>query len=90
MPKEGINNFLARLEKHPELYEKFNRLLLIAENKTEDVMTADEAEEKLFQEVRQLERELLQSWADHKQSQIAQKYERKVGMQRRGKKKSGG
>lgn len=90
MQNDQINKFLARLEQHPELFDKFERLLAIAENKTEDIMTADEAEEKLFQEVRQLEQELLQAWANKKQSQVAQKYDRRVGMQRRGKKKSGG
>ena len=90
MQNEEINNFLARIKRHPELFEKFERLLAIAENKTEDIMTADEAEEKLFQEVRQLEQELLQSWAENKQSQVEQKFERRVGMQRRGKKNCGG
>ena len=81
-------DFLDTLQKHPQLFEKFKQLLLIAENETDDCLTADEAEEKLVQEVRQLGNTLLHSWAQKKHSSLEQKYERRSGMQRRGKKNS--
>ena len=90
MQNEDYQDFLARLKDHPELFEKFNHLLAIAENKTEDLMTADEAEEKLVQEIRKLGQRLLQSWAESKNTKVEQKSERRVGMQRRGKKNSTG
>jgi hypothetical protein len=52
-----------RLEKHPHLKDRIEALLNIAENKSGDLIRADDAEEQLIIEVRKMGNELLQAWA---------------------------
>lgn len=82
--------FMERLVRHPELYDRFQELLEIVENADGAALTADEAEEMVVQEIRQLGREALQAWASHKQTRVAHQYETRLGLQRRGKKNSTG
>jgi len=58
-----ILSLMKRLEKHPYLLTRLNALLEVAENKSGDYDLADDAEEKIFNEVRQLGNEMLQGWA---------------------------
>ena len=56
-------NLLERLEKHPELEERFEMILDIVENASGDVEKADEAERRAIEAVRQLGNEIVQGWA---------------------------
>ena len=57
-------NFFARLKKHPALRERFESILDIAENTNGDCVKADDAEERVIEEVRKLGQTTLQDWAD--------------------------
>ena len=61
---EQNDNFLNRLNQHPELKVRFNSILDLAENKNGDVIKADEAERQTIDAVRQLGNEVLHDWAN--------------------------
>jgi hypothetical protein len=63
MKKLRNSNFFERLEAHPELRERFEEILDIAENSSDKLITADEAEEKTIEEVKKLGLEVMQEWA---------------------------
>ena len=53
--KEVINDsFSARLANHPTLKARFESILDVAENTNGDLISADEAEQRAIEEVRQL------------------------------------
>jgi hypothetical protein len=54
-----------RLAKHPQLRERVQQLLLIAESK--QIVKADEAEEAIIEEVRGLGHQVLEEWAHHQE-----------------------
>jgi hypothetical protein len=54
---------LARLEAHPELLVRVERLLDLSENKGGDVLRAADAEGRTIREIRALGQEVLQTWA---------------------------
>jgi len=90
MSSDKSTEFMERLARHPELYERFKELLEVVENADGDALTADAAEEMVVQEIRQLGHEALQAWALHKQTHVAHQYETRLGLRRRGKKTSTG
>ena len=61
MIKDRDINFLKRLEEQPHLRKRFEEILNVAEN--DDIITADEAEERAIEETRKLGQEMLQEWA---------------------------
>jgi hypothetical protein len=60
---EKVAKFSKRMEAYPDLVERFEAILDIAENTSGDLITADEAEERAIEEVRKLGHELLREWA---------------------------
>jgi hypothetical protein len=80
----------ARLAHYPELRARFEEILAVVENEQGDTFTADEAEERAFEQVRRLGQEVLQSWAERKQQRLAQEYDTRRDTRRKGKKKSTG
>jgi len=63
MTIEDDLEILARIKAHPGLKERIEAILDIAENKSGELITADQAEEKAIEEVRKLGKELLKEWA---------------------------
>lgn len=61
----NISSLIKRLEKHPYLLTRLEAMLEVAENTTGEYELADDAEEKLFIEVRKLGNEMLQNWAEN-------------------------
>ena len=86
MFSDESQEFLERLERHPQLYARVKDLLEIVENSDGDALTADAAEGKVIQEIRQIRHQALQAWATHKQAKVAHQRETRLGWQRRGKK----
>lgn len=79
-----------RLREHPHLYERISRLLEVVENTDGDVVKADEAEQRVLEELRKMGQEALQSWADRKQERVEQAAEADPTLQRKEKKASTG
>lgn len=56
-------NLEQRLSNYPELRAKVEDLLSVVENAESDIIRANEAEQRVFEEIRQLGQAALQSWA---------------------------
>lgn len=61
--------FLKKLKNHPDLEERFNEILDIAENASGEPITADQAEEKAIEALKKLGVEVLQGWAKSQHDQ---------------------
>jgi PAS domain S-box-containing protein len=56
--------FLAFLEKHPDLRDRFGSIVSAVENSEGNLKKADAAEERILEEMRHLGREAMQGWAE--------------------------
>ena len=63
MTTEDDKKILARIKAHPGLKERIESILDIAENKSGELITADQAGGKAIEEVQKLGKELLKEWA---------------------------
>jgi hypothetical protein len=94
-PKRGvegqrIERLMAKLESHPEVLDRVERIMEVVENETGEAITADEAEELLVQELRRMGHDALQGWAKRKEEKLERDYSARSGMVRREKKDSTG
>lgn len=60
-----------RLSRHPDLKRKIESLLLVVEDAEGDLVKANEAEQRVIEEIRQLGQTALQEWAN-RQNQMQQ------------------
>lgn len=72
-----------RLREYRELRARFEALLEIVENADGTVVKADDAEERVIQELRQLGRSAMQGWAERKQRRLQTEYEGRAGVSHR-------
>lgn len=82
----GERRLEERLREYPELRARFEAMLAIVENADGDIVKADEAEEQVIQELRQLGRSALQGWAERKQRRVQREYEGQAKVNRKEKK----
>ena len=81
---------LERLEQYPELRARMEVLFEVVENAAGDAAKADEAEERVMEEIRQMGQEALQAWAERKERRLEADYGRRRDVCRKGKKSFGG
>ena len=81
-------DFFQRLQHYPQLQARFEELLNVVENASGDVVKADEAEERVFQEIRLLGLQAVQTWAQRKQAIVASDYDGRDDFARKEKKSS--
>jgi hypothetical protein len=67
------DKILERIKAHPGLLERFEAILDIAENKSGELITADQAEGKAIEEIEKLGQELLKEWALKRHEQALKK-----------------
>jgi hypothetical protein len=77
-----------RLNDHPELKAKIERLLSVVENAAGDLIKADEAEERMIEEIRQLGQTALQTWATRQEEEQSEAYRAANPSSHRGGKKN--
>lgn len=58
---------VKRLEKHPQLLDRFEAILNIAENSTGSIEEADHAEMMAIEETRKIGSEMLRVWASNQE-----------------------
>ena len=87
---ERAVRFMHRLQQYPELQQRYEVLLAVVENADGDTLTADEAEQRVVEELRQLGQRALQDWAARKEARLECEYETRAGYQRKEKKESTG
>ena len=81
---------VERLEKHPHLQARITALLDVVENSAGDVVKADEAEQRVTEELRQMGHEALQAWAERKQARLEAASDQRADLSRKEKKGSTG
>jgi hypothetical protein len=64
IPATEPTNLEERLKHHPELKAKIETLLSVVENAQGDLEKANEAEQRVIEEIRQLGQAALQGWAN--------------------------
>jgi flagellar biosynthesis/type III secretory pathway chaperone len=79
-----------RLREYPDLYERISELVAVVENAAGDVVKADEAEQRVIEELRQIGQSALQNWAARKQALVEQAAETDPQLVRKEKKVSSG
>lgn len=61
--KKDSNKLAERLLKHPSLYARIDQILSIVENPDRKLRRADDAEDRVIEELRELGNEVLTQWA---------------------------
>ncbi len=87
---ERTTRLIAQLHEHPELQERVEGLVALVENADGDTLTADDAEQRVVEELQQLGREALQCWAQRKATVIEHDYDGRRDYHRKEKKDSTG
>ena len=77
---------LARLNQHPQLRARIERLVDLVEDAGDDLRKADEAERRVIEEVRRLGQEVLEDWADGQVTKRADELDQTPGVWRDGNK----
>jgi len=85
---ETAADMVARLQRHPQLYEQMTALLDEVENRAGTLNTADQAEDALVQRMRQIGRQALGRWAEQRHVEVQPA--RTPGLRQVGKKNSAG
>jgi hypothetical protein len=88
--KLSDEEFLAFLEKHPDVRDRFASIVSAVENSEGDLKEADAAEERIIEEMRLLGREAMQGWAERQVEITEREIRRQPQMHRQGKKNSAG
>ena len=79
-----------RLREYPELRTRIEGLIDIVENADGEIVKADDAEERVIQEIRKIGREAMQGWAERKHRRVANEFDKRAGTSRKEKKPSTG
>jgi hypothetical protein len=85
-PSNNSEDFLERLQRYPQLRAKFEALLDVVENASGDVVKAHEAEERVFEELRQLGQDAVQAWAERKHQKLVSECNARSDLSRKQKK----
>ena len=88
--KLGDEAFLAILEAHPGVRERFVSIALAIADSDGDLKEADAIEERLVEEMRLLGREAMQGWAEQQVEATEKEIRQQPHMHRQGKKNSTG
>src|SRR5271155_2889069 len=88
--KLSDEEFLAFLEKHADLRDRFASIVGVVENSEGNLKEADTAEERILEEMRHLGREAMQGWAERQVEVTEQEIRQQPQMHRQGKKNSAG
>lgn len=71
--KDENDKIIERIKTHPGLHKRFEAILDIADNKSGELVTADQTEGKAIEEIEKLGRELLREWALKRQDKAIEK-----------------
>jgi hypothetical protein len=68
--KKRSEELVERLNRHPEFRDKVEELLDIADNKSGDANKADDAEDLIWEELREMGQRIFQDWAQRKHDRV--------------------
>ena len=84
--QERKQSLPERLQQHPQLWARVERLLDLVEGGEQEIIKAAEAEECVGAQLQQLGQETLQAWAETRQTRQARYWEQRPGVTRKKKK----
>ena len=84
--KVSDEEIVRRLSRHPQIRSRVAELLAVVEDSNGDLRRADDAEDRLIEEVRSLGRAAMQSWAQGQVIQSEQEVRHSGRAHREGKK----
>lgn len=88
--KERAERLAERLTQYPELEAKVEELLDVVDNRSGEANKADDAEDLIWEELRQIGQRAMQEWAERKQERIVGENDNRKGLSRKEKKGSTG
>ena len=88
--KVSDEDILRGLREHPQIRSRIAALLAVVNDAAGDLKRADDAEDRLLQEIRGLGREAMQTWAQEQVHQTEEDVHRTGREHREGKKNSAG
>lgn len=74
---------IEQLRKHPELMERLEAIVELAEAEGEKLLTADEVEGRLIEEVRRLGNQTMRDWAARAEKRVGKEMEASSGVRLR-------
>jgi len=80
-------NLIEQLRKHPQMMERVQYILSIANDSSGSLKSADEVEEQLIEELRKLGNSTMNSWAQEAHQRVAEELKAKDPTVRSRKKK---
>jgi hypothetical protein len=60
-----------KLSTYPDIKHRIEELMMVVENSSQEIKLADVAEEQLIEGIRNLGRELMESWANRQASRVS-------------------
>jgi len=83
-----MNEITALLEQHPDIRKRVEELLNIMKGgRHDEILLADDAEERVITATRGMGRDVLQNWADDRSKKASVQLERRVGSAKKNVKK---
>lgn len=79
-----------RLRQYPELEAKIEELLDVVDNRSGEANKADDAEDLIWEELRQIGQRAMQEWAERKHERMASESDNRKELSRKEKKGSTG
>jgi hypothetical protein len=88
--KERCGELAEQLNRHPEFRDKVKELLDIMDNKSGEANKADDAEDLIWEELREMGQRAMQDWAERKHERIVAESDTRRELSKREKKGSTG
>jgi hypothetical protein len=88
--KQRSEDLVERLNRHPEFRDKVEELLDIADNKSGEANKADDAEDLIWEELREMGQRIFQDWAERKHDRVVLESETRKELSKKEKKGSTG
>ena len=86
--KNRTEDLVERLNRHPEFRDKVEALLDIVDNKSGDANKLDDAEDLIWEELRQMGHRALQDWTQRKHDRVVAESENRNELKKKEKRGS--
>jgi len=88
--KQRVEELAERLNRHPEFRDKVEELLDIVDNKSGNANKADDAEDLIWEELREMGQRAMQDWAERKHERVVAESENRKELSKKEKRGSTG
>jgi hypothetical protein len=87
-PKRSAREMVELLEQYPTLQVRLEELVGVVENAAGDAVKADEAEERVTEEIRRIGKTAMECWAERKNRRVTAEADRRRDLSHKEKKRS--